>query len=414
MPPDKTSVPIKTADGSPPASEIRAAILAVIFNDRSLADVQPAIASLQKLHGRVALIVEDAAEKERCDVKDPPITLFRIDPGTGRGTALRAAGHRARRMGMTHIVILEASRLPSIDQIKIFLSAAAANRNAIVVGRRASADDPAADSASGRPHGRRRWHNFWFRLQTGIGLSDAGSRLRSYPLFVLEQLKLHAKREAFETEILTKAAWAGVAIREVGIRMPPAATAERIPFWQSMRSGLADLLMKVHLTMRSITPLPHRKIVTPADHPEETVSVFRPLKSIRTLLTENVTPAQLAAAAAMGVFLGALPLIALHTVVILFVSSYFRLNKVATLAASQLCMPPLVPALCIETGYFLRHGEFLTEISFKTLGYEALERLWEWLLGSLVVAPVLAALTAGLVFLVAALINRKMGTGSRR
>ena len=171
--------------------------------------------------------------------------------------------------------------------------------------------------------------------------------------------------------------------------------------------------MNVHLTMRSITPIPHRKIVWSGDRAKEKISVLRPLKSIRALLTENITPIQLAAAAAMGVFLGALPLIALHTVVILFVSSYFRLNKVATLAASQLCMPPIVPALCIEAGYFLRHGEFLTEISLETLGYQALERLWEWLLGALVVAPVLAALVGGLVFVVAGLISRGMRIGAK-
>jgi hypothetical protein len=69
------------------------------------------------------------------------------------------------------------------------------------------------------------------------------------------------------------------------------------------------------------------------------------LLSIKTLLTENITPGQLAMAGALGVFLGSLPLIAVHTIAILFAAGYFRLNKVAALAASQLCMPPIVPAL---------------------------------------------------------------------
>lgn len=64
-------------------------------------------------------------------------------------------------------------------------------------------------------------------------------------------------------------------------------------------------------------------------------------------------------------------------------------------------MPPLVPALCIEAGYFMRHGTFLTEISMKTLGYQALERIYEWLLGSLVLAPVFAILVGGIIFLIA-------------
>ncbi len=70
-------------------------------------------------------------------------------------------------------------------------------------------------------------------------------------------------------------------------------------------------------------------------------------------------------------------------------------------------MPPLVPALCIETGYFIRHGSFLTEISLETLGHQALERLLEWIIGSLVLAPAIAILVGGIIFLLATLIDRR-------
>jgi len=71
-----------------------------------------------------------------------------------------------------------------------------------------------------------------------------------------------------------------------------------------------------------------------------------------------------------------------------------------------MCMPPLVPALCIETGYFLRHGKFLTEISLNTLGHQALQRCYEWLLGSILLAPVLAVLIAGVIYIMAYFIKR--------
>jgi hypothetical protein len=81
----------------------------------------------------------------------------------------------------------------------------------------------------------------------------------------------------------------------------------------------------------------------------------------------------------------------LHTVIILFAAGFLRLNKVVALCTSQLCMPPLVPAFCIEIGFFMRHGRFLTEISLQTIGYQGLERLFEWVLGSIILAPLLAA-----------------------
>jgi len=77
-----------------------------------------------------------------------------------------------------------------------------------------------------------------------------------------------------------------------------------------------------------------------------------------------------------------LPLIGIHMLSILMVTGFFRLNMVVAIGTGQLCMPPFVPALCIEMGYFLTHGgRFLTDISFETLGHQFLERFYEYCLG---------------------------------
>jgi len=69
-------------------------------------------------------------------------------------------------------------------------------------------------------------------------------------------------------------------------------------------------------------------------------------------------------------------------------------------------VPPFVPALCIEAGYFMRHGTFLTEISIKTVGYQALERIYEWLIGSLMLAPLFAVFVGSIIFLIALFLKR--------
>jgi len=93
-------------------------------------------------------------------------------------------------------------------------------------------------------------------------------------------------------------------------------------------------------------------------------------------------------------------------VAILFCAGYLRLNSIGALAVSQLCMPPVVPALCVEAGYVLRHGRLLTEISMETLGHQALQRLGDYLLGSLVMAPLLALLVAMPLYGLARLVRR--------
>lgn len=354
-------------------------------------------------HNHVLVIDDGSNDKVAKKLSDFSVNVIRHAQHLGKGVAIQTAVGAARGLGMTHMIAMDADGRHNPADVNSFITAISEHPDALIIGR----PDFQAQNLAGSHKRQRQWSNFWFRLQTGIRLDDAGCSFRAYPLGMLENLKLRTRKNTFDLEVLVKAAWAGVTIKAVDITAcftPPAAVEK--PFLQAAGQKLWRLLLNIHLTMRSITPLPHRKIESDHDRPGEKISVIHPLRSIKTLLTENITPGELAVAGALGVFLGTLPLIAVHTITILFAAGYFRLNKVAALAASQLCMPPIVPALCIEVGHFLRHGRFLTEISLETLGYQALERLYEWLLGSLVLAPVLAAAAGGIIFGLASFVKK--------
>ena len=135
--------------------------------------------------------------------------------------------------------------------------------------------------------------------------------------------------------------------------------------------------------------------------------LLHPVRLIRLLVAEHASPPSLGLAAAFGALLGTLPLIGLHTLLVYVGAQRFKLNRLMALGANQLGMPPVVPALCIEVGYYLRHGEWLTEISMRTLGREAPQRLWEWTLGSLVVGPALGLVVGSAIWLLALLVQRR-------
>jgi len=135
--------------------------------------------------------------------------------------------------------------------------------------------------------------------------------------------------------------------------------------------------------------------------------LLHPVRLINSLLAEHASPRSLGLAGAFGVFTGTLPLFGLHTVLVYFGAQRMKLNRLLALGTNQLGIPPVVPALCIEVGYYLRHGTWLTEISMRTLGHEAPQRIWEWTLGALVVGPVLALVVGGAIWLLAARIQRR-------
>ena len=373
-------------------------VIPVYNNVRSLREV---VLRALKVHDAV-MVVDDGSTDGGIDTLEGLDVHVQQHPtNRGKGAAILTAAKVARRLGMTHMVTIDADGQHDPADFKQFVPLVKRAPHAVVVGKR----DFCTVDVPGLSRFGRQFSNFWFRLQTGQAIGDTQSGFRCYPLAVLEKLKLREKRYAFEVEVLVKAAWAGIKLREVNIAVFYPPQRERISHFRLFRDNFQLSLLNTRLTLRSILPLPHRQILEENDFANK-ITILHPVRSLKKLLSENASAGQLAAAGALGVFLGALPLIACHTIAILFAAGFFRLNKIAALSTSQLCMPPLVPAICIELGYFLRHGTFLTEVSIKTLGYQGLERCYEWLIGSLLLAPMLALCVGGIIYVMVFFIKR--------
>ena len=83
-------------------------------------------------------------------------------------------------------------------------------------------------------------------------------------------------------------------------------------------------------------------------------------------------------------------------------------NRLCALAMIPLTWPPFVPGLGVLLGYRLRNGDWLTEFSVQTLGHEAPQRIVDWLVGALVLAPLLGLLAGTLVWALAHILARGM------
>jgi glycosyltransferase involved in cell wall biosynthesis len=339
------------------------------------------------------LVVDDGSTDESAEaLKDLPVRLIRHDQNRGKGAAILTAVEEAQRLGMSHIITIDADGQHDPADMLLFIPLIKKDPLAIVVGkRRFSGKNVPFSSRFGRV-----FSNFWLRVQTGCSLNDTQSGFRAYPIALFDRLKLYDKRYSFEIEVLVKAAWAGIALREVDISVHYPEREMRVSHFHPFMDNLRLTTLNTRLTVRALLPMPHRRFVETADAIK--VSIFHPVKSLKTLIKRDVSPEKLALSGGLGVFLGTLPLIACQTIVTLAAANYLRLNKYAALGASQISNIPIVPALCIEAGYFIRHGKFLTEISMKTLGYQCLERILEWIIGALVLGPLMGLVAAGIIY----------------
>ncbi|SLM29164.1 Glycosyl transferase family 2 [Desulfamplus magnetovallimortis] len=341
-----------------------------------------------------SIIVIDDGSSEPCieSISHLNVPVLYHHENRGKGAAIKTAAAVASSMGYTHMITIDADGQHDPSDIPAFIDAINAASQDIIIGKRNfDTVNVPKSSVFGRA-----FSNFWLRVQTGTATGDVQSGFRAYPLFIFDGVPFNENRFAFEVEVLVKSVWGGVEIKDIDISVIYQKGKKRISHFNFLRDNFALTKLNTRLTLRSFVPMSHKPLKPGVNKPK--LSILRPVQSLQVLAESGLSPARLSMSGAAGVFIGALPLIACHTVFLLFTAGYFRLSKVTALAASQICMPPFMPALCIEVGYYMRNGHFLTDISLQTLGYEGVERLFEWFLGSLVVAPLTALIVGGVIF----------------
>jgi glycosyltransferase involved in cell wall biosynthesis len=331
----------------------------------------------------------------------PQAAIIRHQLNMGKGKAIISGAKWAQARDFTHVITMDADGQHNPQDITKFVAAIQDNPYAVIVGTRnlQQANVPISSKFG------RAFSNFWLKVQTGVSLGDAQSGFRAYPLQALTQLQFTETRYSFEVEVLARAAWADFPLLSIDIDVYYFPPNERISHFAVFKDNFRISWLNTRLTFRSLLPWSHKLKFIAARKRVERVSCKQ---RVRLWLEQESTPCQLALSAFMGIFLSTLPLVGFHNFAIILSAGWIRFNKAFALAIGHLCIPPLAPAIAIEIGYLVRHGRLLTEISWQTLGYEFLERVWDWVVGSFILAPLLGMGIALLVWLIALGVQKKM------
>jgi len=320
------------------------------------------------------------------------VTLLDFTDNRGKGSAILSAAEWAETNGYTHIITIDADGQHDPGDAALFPDLIRENPWTIIVGTRQFGEMVPFSSRFGR-----KFSNMWVWITTGWRVPDSQSGFRAYPVAALRQVKCQGRKYNFEVEILVRGIWAGLSIVHKDISVHYSDETIKASHFDPLRDNARISWTYTRLVLRNFLPWPH-KVIFNTDS-EEKLSILHPIRSFKLLLRESLSPKDMALSSMLGVFLGALPLIACHSIMIFFVATRLRLNRLVALSVSNICMPPFVPGLAVGVGYYMRHGSYLTEFNMQTLGYEAPQRLLEYLIGSLIIGPVLAVLVGAIAFL---------------
>ena len=203
---------METPGASSDGSALKACVVIPVFNHAlSIAEV---VRDARRRSCPVIVVDDGSTDKYRrlCLLEWNSFVSIK---NRGKGAALRAGLAKAVELGYTHAISMDADGQHFADDIPKFLMAAADAPESLLVGVRDFL-------AAGAPAGRRRSNqlsSFWFRVATNVRLADTQCGFRCYPLSEFQKLRIKAERYAFELESLARAAWAGIPLVGVPVRV---------------------------------------------------------------------------------------------------------------------------------------------------------------------------------------------------
>ncbi len=209
--------------------------------------------------GLPCLVVDDGSNASNLTrlqtelTSNPQIHLFSLAVNRGKGAALKAGFYFARQLGFTHVIQIDADGQHDTADLPHFIRTSESKPHTLICGR--PQFDRSAPKA--RRYGRR-VTDFWVALETlSFRVKDSLCGYRVYPLTQIEQVLDRyyvGSRMDFDTEILVKAVWSGVAIKFINTRViyPP----QSVSHFNYLRDNLQLIRLHTRLMLGMLLRFP--------------------------------------------------------------------------------------------------------------------------------------------------------------
>jgi len=348
------------------------------------------------------IVVNDGSTDATAEslAEEVDLEVLTLPRNQGKGAALVAGFRRALELGYTHAITLDADGQHPVEALPALAAACRDQPQALIVGVRDL-------KAAGAPRGRRvtnAFSNFWFRVETGVALHDTQSGLRCYPLETIANLRVRASRYAWELEILVRAAWSGVQLLPLRVGVDYQAPTSRLSHFHPVRDLLQVSRLHSSLAMQAFClPAPLRRLAAQGSWDGHSRR-HRLRTALRHLLEEHTqTPGRIASAVGLGLFCGVAPIWGYQMALAALLAHALRLNKSIALCASNISFPlasPFILAAGLVLGHWLRTGAWL-DLQLEGLIQRLPLFLWDWVIGSLVLAAGVGLTGLAVTYLIA-------------
>ena len=250
--------------------------------------------------------------------------------------------------------------------------------------------------------------NFWFKFETGIKLPDTQSGFRLYPLKLIENIKFFTKKFEFEIEVMVRAAWKGIKLISVPVRVYYAPKQKRISHFRPINDFIRISLLNtclVFIAVLYIKPFQFLKILN-----RKNIKNF----IAQHILLSNESNIKITLAVMLGLFMGVAPIWGFQLITAVALAFIFKLNKLIVFVVANISVPPVIPVIIYFSykigGIVLGNNAGVLEYS-SAIDIEFIKNnILQYIAGSLCLGIILSS-CLGLITYISLMIFRKKHIG---
>jgi glycosyltransferase involved in cell wall biosynthesis len=329
------------------------------------------------------IVVNDGSTDSTAEILKNYSNLTKIHhpKNAGKGIALQNGFKKALTLGFDYVITIDSDGQHFASDIPLFINEINVNGEALLIGSRNMTQENVPKKSS---FGNK-FSNFWFWFETGIKLEDTQSGYRLYPVKKIPK-KYFTNKFEFEIEVIVRAAWKGITVKNIPIQVlydPTERVSHFRPFKDFTRISILNTIL-VAIAIFYIKP----------SH------FFLRLKKkgIKKYFIENIlhnedSISKKSLSIALGTFIGIAPFWGFQTIIVLFLAVFFKLNKLIAFAFSNVSFPVFIPFIIYGSlkmgSCFVNTGKPLFLDTSMTLA-DVQNNISQYLIGSFVLATMMS------------------------
>ena len=347
------------------------------------------------------IVVNDGSTDDTRDILSSIDGIKVIDypNNKGKGYALKLGLKSAYEWGYRYAITIDSDGQHYADDIPTFIEKIEEKPDSLLIGAR----NLTADNMPSKNTFANRFSNFWYKIETGQVLSDTQSGFRLYPLAKLQNIHFITSRYEFEVEIIVRAAWRGVNVENIPIKVYYPPVEERVSHFRPLQDFTRISILNTVLVLYALL-------------------LYYPWKFLQALTYSNIknfidkeiihskdSNLQMAAAMGWGIFCGIIPFWGYQMVFAGFSAHFMKLNKIVAVVFSNISIPPMIPFILygsmVAGAWILNIDNVfaINSISLQSVG----QSLTQYIIGSFALAATSGLLIFTIAFLVMVICKRR-------